>query len=228
MPQHAMTVSPEYNDEGQLVDMQVSGGRTGGSVDPTIVEDNEGRLHYQYETQDRDPESIAFEAQDYTTLLVEAYPELPMMVQFANTDSSGLPETFVDEWNDILNSDYQDMDRFHVMLEQLQEAYAEYQQNAPVEMSETEQWFDQMPQEEADAIADHVIDNPVSIDDAQVLSDLHGQFEPGSAEDFIIRAGVDVAYGKADTQAMMQEAFEKYGAAEAYKAYMQLSQLINQ
>jgi len=56
---------------------------------------------------------------------------------------------------------------------------------------------------------------------------LHGQFEAGSIEDFIVRAGVDIAFGKADTEQKIQEAIEKYGDAEAYRGYAQLASLLN-
>lgn len=225
MPQHAMTVNPEFNDEGQLMDFQVQHGHRGGHVDPTIVEDAQGRQHYQYEVQQQDPDDFSFSKEDYASLLFEATPDLKQMLEFASSENSGLPSGFTDEWNDLIDAegDGFDLDRLHQMLETLTEAYQNADHQPPV--TETEAWFDSLPQEEVDQHVENIRQSSVSFEQAEQLTNLHGQTE-SPAEDFIVRAGVDIAYGKASTEDKLQEAIKKFGAAEAFKGYMRLSSLL--
>lgn len=226
MPSRAMTINPEYNDEGQLMDFQVQHNHHGGQVDATIVEDSQGRQQYQYIEQQRDPEGVYFDKHEYAGLLFESTPGLKQMLEFANTENSGLPSGFTDEWNDIIDSegDGFDLDRLHKMLGILQEAYENADHTPP--KSETEAWFDSIPQEEVDNQVEQIRNTAVDFQQAEQLTALHGQVATGSAEDFIIRAGVDVAYGKASIEEKLQEAIGKFGAAEAYKGYMTLSKLL--
>ena len=225
MPSRAMTINPEYNDEGQLMDFQVQHTHHGGQVDATIVEDAEGRQHYQYVEEQRDPEGVYFDKHEYAGLLFESTPGLKQMLEFANTENTGLPSGFTDEWNDLIDAegDGFDLGRLHQMLGILQEAYENADHQEPV--SETEAWFDSIPQEEVDQQVEYIRNTDVSFDQAEQLTALHSQTQ-SPAEDFIIRAGVDIAYGKASTEDKLQEAIKRFGAAEAYKGYMRLSSLL--
>lgn len=221
----AMTVSPEYNDEGQLMDFHVSSGNKGGSVDATIVEDSQGQQHYQYVVENQDPDANSFNKDDYAQLLLDSTPNMKDMLGFAQLEGNGLPDGFADEWNELIESegDAFNLDRLHQMLEMLTEAYNESGLREPT----IDEWFDQLPQEEVDSAMNHIVESTVTYEQAEALTELHGQFEPGSAEDFIIRAGVDLAYQKADAQQLMEQAVKQFGAAQAYKAYTNLQTILN-
>ncbi len=226
MPQHAMTVTPEYKDEGHLMDFNVNNGCNGGSVDATVVEDASGQSHFQYIIEEQDPEAVSFDVDTYIQGLRESIPNLDAMVQFADREDSGLPEGFVKEWNDLLDADLDDMDHFHEMLEQLQDFYNSQSHEEP--KSSTDEWFDQFPQEIVDQQIEYIQESSVTHEQADVLASIHSEYNTGSAEDFIIRAGVDLAYGMADPQELISKAVDQFGPAEAFKAYTAIQKRLNQ
>lgn len=223
MPDRAYTVSPVYSEEdGSYQASVVTHGHTGGQSDASdYVENERGELQYQYQPPDnyQDPEATHWDQDEYLGTLIEAMPHLPKVIEHITT-ADDIPVEFAEEWNQMMDGEIQNMDRFHELLEMFLESY-EASGGETQEQSPDEQWFDEnfeQLQEELD-IAQNTT---YTYEQAEVMASLAAEYQHGSAEQAILRAGVDLAFNKQSFEQAFDQITSQYGQAAAAKAYYQI------
>ena len=225
MPDRGMTVSPVYSDDdGSYQGSTVSYGHGGGQSDPhDYVENARGEMQYQYQPPDdyQDPEGNHWNEEQYLSDLTEAMPELPEVIQYI-ANAPDIPIEFAEEWNNMLDNGIEDMDRFHELLEMFCESYdaadAEVEESTPVQ-----QWFD----ENFDELQQELQvaqSTEYTYEQADQMASLAADYQHGSAEQAILKAGIDLTFNKQTFDEAFEEITNKYGEAQAAAAYYSIKQ----
>ena len=87
MPQQPMTVSPIYqeSEDGQqhLADFEIQHAHQGGQVAQEVYYDDYGNAHYQVEEEESFSEESTSGLDEYSDVVMEAYPDLPDALSWA-------------------------------------------------------------------------------------------------------------------------------------------------
>ena len=225
MPDRAYTVTPVYSEEdGSYQSSVVNHGRSGGQSDISdYVENERGELQYQYQPPDnyQDPEATHWDQDEYIGTLIEAMPHLPKVIEHI-TNADDIPVEFAEEWNQMMDGEIQNMDRFHELLELFLESY-EASGGETEEYTPEEKWFnenlDQL-QEELDIAQD----TQYTYEQAEQMASLASEYQHGSAEQAILKAGIDLAFNKQTFEEAFEQITQRFGQAAAAKAYLNLKQ----
>ena len=223
-----MTVSPVYSDDdGSLQDFEVNRGHHGGHSDNSdYVENERGELIYQYQPPDdyQDPESTHYSDDEYFGNLTELMPFLPDVVQHV-ADSPSIPQEFKDEWNLMIEDGISNMDRFHELLEMFLAEYRESGQFEEEVESPDEEWLSENF-DEVQAELNELGQTEFTYEQADTMASLAAHYQHGSAEQEILKAGIDLAFNKQTFQQAFEQITERFGDAAAAKAYYNIKQQI--
>ena len=226
MPDQAYTVTPVYSDQdGSYQDSVVSHTHSGGRTDANDYFENEhGELQYQYMPPDnfQDPDSTHWDTDEYLTDLVDAIPNLPDVIQYAAT-ADDIPAEYTEEWNAMLENGIDDMDRFYELLEMFVDSYEASGGELEDPTSDEYQWFN----DNLDAIQqelDIVQDTQYTYEQADQMASLAAHYQHGSAEQAILKAGIDLAFDKQTFEEAFDQITSRFGQAAAAKAYYAIKQ----
>ena len=225
-----MTVEPVYDEAtGDLQDLQVVGGtqhRAGTwTGEEDFVEQDDGSYRHIYQDTDTDIDNDAnlFQWEDYLTDYCEAYPNIEAAVQWAK-NAPELPEGFAAEFDEAVDS--KNLQRFNEMAEVLMDIYQSAQMDDfQEELGSDEEFYEQLDDETFNADLEELQNAEFSYDQAETMAEVATSYEQGSVEHAILSAGVDLAFGKADIQDVINGVVERYGEATAVAAYYRLKDL---
>ena len=224
----AYTVSPVHQDTeygDQIVGFQVDHNHYGShTAAEDYIEQEDGSFrHIHQDDPSVDPESNHFDFEDYLGGVIEAYPIHEALTTAA--ENPAVPQEFIEEWNNILElpDSEIDIDRFHQLMEFLLD---QHQQYSPEQAeSDVQQWFDALPQEELDQSFEELQQHSFTPDTAEQFVELAQSYQPSSVEHSMLKAGVDISFGKVSIEQAMQSLIKQYGEAETVAAYYKLNAL---
>lgn len=243
-----MEVKPVVNDQGQVVDFDVSSGHSfSNRIDPNdYIEQPDGSFQHVYqnvelESDQEDVSTMSFDQNSYIRDLTVAEPELLSAVQWA-IESDSVSDSFAQEWDAVVTS-CNDLDRLNQMVEQVLEMYRtsnEYQQveyEEPVydedsdevdddSFTEVDEWFSELSDEFIDNAVDSIMETQYDQDDVRVMSELSNAYMNDSPEGMILNMGIGIANGSVDPAEAINLVTETFGEAEAARAYVELTQII--
>ena len=196
---------------------------------PYEIDELTGQKIYENIVDSEDPQFLRdSQASEYRGLIEQEYGA-PLLEATAWANQIWTQEETA-RFNVEFGSD--DPDRMHIAVQQLLDQYqllGDIQTEEPEteEESAVQQWFDELPDELFNSEVESVINREYSVDEAETMADIAQSFEHGSVEHSILSAGVDIAFGKADTESVIRQLSDRYGMPAVAAAYLELQEAIN-
>ena len=92
-------------------------------------------------------------------------------------------------------------------------------------MTDVEEWYENLPQEEVNQQLEELQQQEFNPHTAEQFVELAQDFDKGSVEHQMLKAGVDISFGKATLQQAMESLIETYGEAATVAAYFKLNSM---
>ena len=238
-----METRPIYNDQGDLIDIQVSAGRPGSASmnHQDYIEQPDGTFTHVYrdvqlESDLDDQSTIRYKSDEYISALAESEPDLiaaTRWCEFAPEITDDVRET----WNRAI-ADGNDLDTINELAEYILEQYRssdQYNESAvdpnddgveSDDMTATEEWYADLSDEFIDNAVESIVNTEYDYQDVQIMSELSAAYQDDSAEGAILNYGIAIANGEIDASQAIEYVTEQFGEAEAARAYVELTQVI--
>ena len=247
MPQYGMTVTPEYDGDGNYVSSNISGHPNDSTVDHSgrvrgwesdYYENSKGETHHHFsetELTEERKSATDFDIDAYQVALTEAYPGLEAAIRWVEN----APE-FTDEDLQAYNKafDNQDLTAMHEFYERLLPAfYAAQQQDAqPVEEEETSydelsdnDYYDTLNEQGViDETFAELSDPEYQLTDSQVeqLDTVMNVFDEDTVEHEIANVGIAMSNGEIDFEEALSILTAQYSDGQIARAYYKLNSIL--
>ena len=229
-----METRPVYDDNGNLTDIQVIGTRQGGTHTPAndFIEQYDGSYKHAFqdvslESDQDDVSTMRFNMEDYMADMATANPDLLAATQWC-ANAPEVPPGFIEEWNQLINEG-NDLARINQLSEQLLEMYKERLDEVPQseeysDDTEVDEWYESLDDDLIENTVDEIMESDFTEDHVRAMGTLTDNYQEGTVERDILLSGLLIAHGELDATTAMDTIFNKYGEAEAARAYFMLQE----
>ena len=221
------TISPVYDDKGNVRDFSVDSGHRPTDSGNDFFENEHGELKHRFQETTLESDEPGFQQSEYESLLYQEYPELASAQQWA---SNAMSHEDLSEYNNAINSG--DLDKVHNQIQWLLDRYqteAEAEANpAPEESSNAiEDWYDELDDNLVEGTVNGLLETTYSEDEASEMEHMMSTYDEGSVQSSILEMGVAIARGEISQADAIMSVSQTYGEAEAFAAYLELQRLFN-